>query len=83
MRLAAPFFFDFLRLSLNVCPVRSYLTMLIKEIKTMKYRIPLQAREEYYGRITLDAKTYRPLDTVTVNIRGRACGDKKMFGARL
>ncbi|HRU24668.1 MAG TPA: hypothetical protein P5569_12040 [Candidatus Latescibacteria bacterium] len=41
----------------------------------MSLHIPPEATEGAYGRITLDAKKYRPLDTVTATIHGRAQGD--------
>ena len=48
-----------------------------EKVKAMKCKIPSQAVEENYGRLSLDAKTYRPLDTVTASIRGRARGDQE------
>jgi hypothetical protein len=43
----------------------------------MTKQIRPQATEGAFGRLSTDAKTYRPLDTVTVKIRGRDKGDKK------
>jgi len=40
-------------------------------------QIQPQATEGAFGRLFTDARTYRPLDTVTVNIQGRDQGDNK------
>jgi len=47
------------------------------DMKSKSGQIPSQAVEGAFGRIFTDKKTYRPLDTVTVHIRGRDRGDKK------
>ncbi len=43
----------------------------------MTTHIPLEATEKQFGRLETDARIYRPLDTVTVRVTGRAKGDAR------
>ena len=45
--------------------------------RTPAYQIRPEATVGAFGVLSTDAKVYRPLDTVTVGVRGRAKGDTK------
>ena len=45
--------------------------------RTPAYKIRPEATVGAFGVLSTDAKVYRPLDTVTIGVRGRAAGDAK------